>query len=74
MVDQLIGRLSALEYQDHDALIHIGTDTRLFIRRVFGQESVWMHDMDQIRFTPKGFIADSQNMYMTGLEGRSSSS
>lgn len=66
MVDQLIERLSALQYQDHDTLMQIGTDVRLFIRRVFGQESVWMHDIEQIRFTPKGFIADSQNFHMTG--------
>jgi hypothetical protein len=65
MVDQLIGRLSALGYQDHETLMQIGTDARLFIRRIFGQESVWMHDIQQIRFAPKGFIADSQNFEMT---------
>lgn len=66
MVDQLIGRLSNLEYQDHETLMQIGTDVRLYIRRIFGQDSVWMHDMEQIRFSPKGFIADSQNIEMTG--------
>ncbi|MBM3888485.1 MAG: hypothetical protein FJ388_05090 [Verrucomicrobia bacterium] len=72
-LNELIRRLDALKYQDHSSLRDIGTDTRIFIRRAFGQESVWMHDFERIRFEPEGFIANSEHHLMTRAWDRGTS-
>jgi hypothetical protein len=66
LINSLLLRIEAVKYQDRQTLDDIFTDIRLVVRRTFGQENIWMHDLDLIRFAPDGFICNSEHYLMTG--------
>jgi hypothetical protein len=66
IIESIEARLDKLTYQDDATLEKIGTDVRIVIRRLFGEQSVYWHDIKLIRFNPKGVIANSESYIMTG--------
>lgn len=66
IIQSLEERLKALNYQDRETLGKLCTEIRIVMRRVFGDQSVYAHDVELIRFEPQGGIYNSEHYKMTG--------
>jgi hypothetical protein len=66
LIESLEKRLQAVAYQDRDTLGKLCTEIRIIVRRVFGDQSVYAHDLELLRFEPQEGIYNSEHYKMTG--------